>query len=267
MAGAAWPTAGSHSGPRSQRTGVARNSGWGSCRCRRTGMSRPPGAAPARDRARSACRRGHTPPWILGSRRTAKASRMRRASSPSCVPAPLSGGGRRSTSGWRRRISARKARLDLGPPSRPAYAQRSVVATGVAVHCRFTASVRTGRGPDDAGSGRRRLVPALIDGLDGVRPPPPLLPDLLHLVLRVRDFNLPRLGLFQHRNPERQDAVGVLRLDLLGVQGVAQDELAAEDAARPLRGNQFNVGLASDRAVQPGRSGRCARYRGPPSQR
>ena len=61
-----------------------------------------------------------------------------------------------------------------------------------------------------------------------------LLADLVHLLLRMGDFDLPRLGLLGHGDADRQDAVGVVRLDVLGIQGVAEDQLAAEDAARPL---------------------------------
>ena len=265
MAGAAPAMARGHSGPRSQRTGVTRNRAGPSRWCR-TGIVPAP-----RHRLRGRGRR--TPPpgsysaRDSGSRRTAKALQ----DAPRLVavvyrsPCPAAGG--RSDVGMAEAHQRPEGAPDLGRRRIRRYVQCGVVATGVAIHAIHRPLDGPGRGPGGAGCGRRRLVPALIDGLAGVASAAQLLPDLLHLVLRVRDFNLPRLGPFQHRNAERQDAVGVVRLDLLGVQGVAQDELAAEDAARPLRGNQFNVGLASDRAVQPGRSGRCARCRGPPSQR
>ena len=81
---------------------------------------------------------------------------------------------------------------------------------------------RAGRGEmgrgSSAGSGCRGRIPA-----------PRLRPDFLHGVLRVGDFDLPRLGLSSHRDAEGQDAVRVARLDVVGVQGVAEDQLAAED--------------------------------------
>jgi hypothetical protein len=73
--------------------------------------------------------------------------------------------------------------LDFGRRCIRRHMQGGVVTAWVAIH-RVTASVRPA-GPDGAGFDRRHLVSALIDGLDGAGAPPLLLPDLLHLVLRV----------------------------------------------------------------------------------
>src|SRR4051812_42204941 len=66
--------------------------------------------------------------------------------------------------------------------------------------------------------------------------------DLVQLALAF-DLDLPRLCLLGNRDPQCQDAKVVVGLDVLRVQGVAENELAAEDAAWPLGDHQFNVGL------------------------
>src|SRR6478609_8237925 len=76
--------------------------------------------------------------------------------------------------------------------------------------------------------------------------------DFLLCPLRF-DLDLARLGLFGDRDAQRQDTCVVAGLDMFGVQGVAKDQLAAEDAARPFRGDQLDVLARRVRAFGPHR--------------
>src|SRR4051794_26793066 len=56
--------------------------------------------------------------------------------------------------------------------------------------------------------------------------------DGLVVVLGLGDGDLAGLGSFGHRDPQGEDAAFVVGDDAFGVEGVTQDELAAEHSAR-----------------------------------
>src|SRR4051812_17362737 len=76
--------------------------------------------------------------------------------------------------------------------------------------------------------------PAMASGLDR-RPA---------LVAGARDLDLAGLGLLRDRHGQPQDAGVVGRLDVVEVEVVAEHQLSAEPAARPLGGEHLPVAVA-----------------------
>src|SRR4051794_1285350 len=63
------------------------------------------------------------------------------------------------------------------------------------------------------------------------------------------DLNLARLCLLGDRDRDRQDAVLVVRLDALGVQRFAEEDLAAVGALRPFPGEDLVALLGPPRPI------------------
>jgi hypothetical protein len=65
------------------------------------------------------------------------------------------------------------------------------------------------------------------------------------------NFNPAGLCLLRNRNPERQHTGVVMGLNVFRVQGVSEDQLAAENSPRPLGHLQLHVGLGGVQAFRP----------------
>jgi hypothetical protein len=59
------------------------------------------------------------------------------------------------------------------------------------------------------------------------------------------DFDLARLGRLVHRDAQGQHAGGVVGVDVLGVEGVAEEHLPGQGAGRAPGGQQFHVAVGA----------------------